>query len=515
MASGKLSKVQLRLFVPMVLLIWITIGVMVMYQNYHEREYRTNSIHDQLKSITERIINAYENKISAHNYLNFLRQFYDKSIFNDLNVTVYDKNQDLIYNIGAVVPSDIMDHKGVKLDLSRTGNTGTVSMIRRGKPVMFYIVRESSHNDEIQVITAMPIEDIDEAAGFDSDIWIVGVILTLITTVVTFYSTRHLTRNILLLRDFAVRASNGERFQDIDQFSNDEVGEISRRIIMLYRDKAKAVTRSDREHKIALHVVEEKARVRRQLVNNINHELKTPIGVIRGYIDTILQDPDMSPEMRVHFLERAQTNVERLCSLMNDVSTMTRLDENTGNISFDEVDFHDLVYTIHSDIEATNFAPGMAFEFDVPLGCKVRANESLLNGVIMNLVRNAVLHSHGTEMGLDLIAESTRFYTFSFYDNGCGVANEHIPHLFERFYRVDLGRSRKVGGTGLGLPIVKSTIMSFGGTISVHNRSTGGLEFVFTLPKWLDNAPKASDAPSQGVDVNPMEEKDTKENVNA
>lgn len=460
MASGKLSKVQLRLFVPMVLLIWITIGVMVMYQNYHEREYRTNSIHDQLKSITERIINAYENKISAHNYLNFLRQFYDKSIFNDLNVTVYDKNEDLIYNIGAVVPSDIMDHKGVKLDLSRTGNTGTVSMIRRGKPVMFYIVRESSHNDEIQVITAMPIED-------------------------------------------------------IDQFSNDEVGEISRRIIMLYRDKAKAVTRSDREHKIALHVVEEKARVRRQLVNNINHELKTPIGVIRGYIDTILQDPDMSPEMRVHFLERAQTNVERLCSLMNDVSTMTRLDENTGNISFDEVDFHDLVYTIHSDIEATNFAPGMAFEFDIPLGCKVRANESLLNGMIMNLVRNAVLHSHGTEMGLDLIAESARFYTFSFYDNGCGVANEHIPHLFERFYRVDLGRSRKVGGTGLGLPIVKSTIMSFGGTISVHNRSTGGLEFVFTLPKRVDNAPKASDAPSQGVDVNPMEEKDTKENVNA
>ena len=89
----------------MVLLIWITIGVMVMYQNYHEREYRTNSIHDQLKSITERIINAYENKISAHNYLNFLRQFYDKSIFNDLNVTVYDKNEDLIYNIGSVVPS--------------------------------------------------------------------------------------------------------------------------------------------------------------------------------------------------------------------------------------------------------------------------------------------------------------------------------------------------------------------------------------------------------------------------
>ena len=128
----------------------------------------------------------------------------------------------------------------------------------------------------------------------------------------------------------------------------------------------------------------------------------------------------------------------------------------------------------------------MSFEFDIPVDCEVSGNYNLLNGMICGLIRNSALHSGGTEIGLKLLSENERFYVFSFYDNGNGVGEEHIPHLFERFYRVDTGRSRKVGGTGLGLPIVKSTIVSLGGTVSVRNRSNGGLEFIFTLPKWSD-----------------------------
>ena len=104
--------------------------------------------------------------------------------------------------------------------------------------------------------------------------------------------------------------------------------------------------------------------------------------------------------------------------------------------------------------------------------------------MLLNLIRNAAEYSHGSEIKLRLINETAKYYTFSFADNGVGVPQEHIPHLFERFYRVDTGRSRKVGGTGLGLPIVKNTITTLGGTISVRNGAAGGLEFVFTLPKW-------------------------------
>ena len=92
-------------------------------------------------------------------------------------------------------------------------------------------------------------------------------------------------------------------------------------------------------------------------------------------------------------------------------------------------------------------------------------------------------YSKGTAIRLEKIHEDDYLYTFRFYDNGTGVGEEHIPYLFDRFYRIDAGRSRKVGGTGLGLPIVKNTIRTLGGKITVRNRIQGGLEYNFTLPR--------------------------------
>ena len=234
-----------------------------------------------------------------------------------------------------------------------------------------------------------------------------------------------------------------------------------------------------------MHAIEERRRVQHQLTNNINHELKTPVGVIRGYLETVLSSDDMDQETQRYFLTRALSNVERLCSLLNDVSTMTRLEEGSRKIIISELNFHDLVYAIKDDLQQSGTLKNMTFEFNIPLKCSVFANPNLLTSALTNLARNAAIHSHGTEMGINLIAESDRFYTFSFWDNGNGVPEEHVPHLFERFYRVEAGRSRKSGGTGLGLPIVKSTVESLGGTISVSNRSAGGLEFRFTLKKAL------------------------------
>nr|WP_305296280.1 ATP-binding protein [Muribaculum intestinale] len=123
------------------------------------------------------------------------------------------------------------------------------------------------------------------------------------------------------------------------------------------------------------------------------------------------------------------------------------------------------------------------FSYDIPDGCIVIGNYNLLYGMMMNLIRNADFHSRGENCGIRLLSQNSREYTFAFADDGVGVGEQHLSHLFDRFYRIDKGRSRKVGGTGLGLPIVKNTVTVFGGTIFARNRQPHGLEFVFTLMK--------------------------------
>ena len=143
-----------------------------------------------------------------------------------------------------------------------------------------------------------------------------------------------------------------------------------------------------------------------------------------------------------------------------------------------------LLADITDEIDESGIGGDMTFIYDVPAHCVVCGSETLINAAIMNLVKNAVAYSKGTEMGVLFTGKTSSHYSFVFYDNGTGVAPEHLPRLFDRFYRIDTGRSRKTGGTGLGLPIVKSTFINMGGTIAVRNREGGGLEFFFTMPVW-------------------------------
>ena len=237
------------------------------------------------------------------------------------------------------------------------------------------------------------------------------------------------------------------------------------------------------EHKIAQRANEEKARIKRQVANNLNHELKTPVGIIKGYLDTIISDPGMPDELRINFLKKTQAHTDRLAELLRDVSIITRLDEGASQVELTDFDFHDLAYNLANDLEISHLNGNMDFDYDIPFDCYIKANYTLVSAALLNLVKNAAAYSKGTEITLKITGEDDKFYWFSFSDNGCGVPEQHIPHLFERFYRIDEGRARKSGGTGLGLPIVQSTFTTMGGTISVHNIKPSGLEFRFSLPK--------------------------------
>ena len=203
--------------------------------------------------------------------------------------------------------------------------------------------------------------------------------------------------------------------------------------------------------------------------------------MVKGYLDTIIQHPEMDDESRQHFLRKVSEHVDRLTQLLNDLSSITRLEYGSQMISTEPVDFHEVVFQCVCDFETSGLLHDMAFNYDIPTYCKVVGNETLLAAMITNLTKNAVAYSKGTECTLILTDKDDKFFHFAFYDNGVGVKPESLPHLFDRFFREDNGRSRKKGGTGLGLSIVQSTIEALGGTISAENRSGGGLIFRFTL----------------------------------
>lgn len=455
---------QWRLFFPLVALLWFTIAAMVAIQYNREKSYRSDISKQQLEFINKRVIFAHERGVNLAPFMEFVKDYFEQSVYDEVRVSVYNTTTNqLIYAIGEPI-------KHNKSDADKRPN--------------FFYAKQESKDGTLIVYTAMPYTiSLSEALAPDSTMWIMIIIFAIVITIIAFISTSYLSKNVKLLHKFAKQAATDTSLDANYKFPKDELGEVSQQIVDLFNSKAQAIKDSEREHKVALAAIEEKSRIKRELTNNINHEIKTPVGIIKGYVDTIADDPEMPDGTRNHFIAKTQEQITRLCDLLNDISTITRLSETTQAIPTEKLNFHDIVYTIANDVKESGVLKSMSFSFDIPLDCYIDGNISLLSSTILNLIKNSVAYSRGTHIWLTTLNESFDSYTFRFYDNGTGVDEEHIPYLFDRFYRIDTGRSRKAGGTGLGLPIVKNTILTHGGKITVRNRTEGGLEFTFTLPR--------------------------------
>ena len=229
---------------------------------------------------------------------------------------------------------------------------------------------------------------------------------------------------------------------------------------------------------------EEQVRLKRQLTQNIAHELKTPVSSIQGYLETIVSNSSMPKEKMTAFLERCYAQSNRLSRLLRDISVLTRMDEAADMIDMEHVDVSLLVANIVNEVSLELEEKHITVVNSLRQGIQVKGNYSLLYSIFRNLMDNAIAYA-GTNIKIyiNCFREDENFYYFSFADTGVGVAPEHLNRLFERFYRIDKGRSRKLGGTGLGLAIVKNAVIIHGGSISAKNNQGGGLEFVFTLAK--------------------------------
>lgn len=229
---------------------------------------------------------------------------------------------------------------------------------------------------------------------------------------------------------------------------------------------------------------EKRRLLKQQLTSNIAHELKTPLASVKGYLETILNNRNMPAEKLEYFIERAFAQSERLNDLINDISLLNHIEDAGDLFKFKKTKLRPLIKDVIENLESRLNKENILVQLSVNDKVTIFGNDSLLSSIFQNLIENTINYAgSGTTIQVRQYLEDEKFYYFSYADSGKGIPEEHLGRIFERFYRIDEGRTRSKGGTGLGLAIVKNAVQLHKGEISVRNRAEGGLEFLFSLAK--------------------------------
>jgi two-component system phosphate regulon sensor histidine kinase PhoR len=250
-----------------------------------------------------------------------------------------------------------------------------------------------------------------------------------------------------------------------------------------------------RGKKIEIETLKIREEYRKDFLGNVAHEMKTPLFTIQGYILTLLDGALQDKKVRKKYLERTNKSVDRLLYIVKDLDTITRLESGSQKLDVEPMDIVELIESVFEMLEMKASKKDITLVFD-----KVYEHSIWVNGdpeklehVLSNLIENSIKYGHQggtTEVTIEDLTEDKLIIRVT--DNGDGIAKEHLPRLFERFYRVDKSGSRKEGGSGLGLSIVKHIVEAHGERIYIESEPGVGSEFSFTLQKTENSESKST-----------------------
>ena len=426
MASETKKSHHKRLFLQLIAFSWAMVLCFVGYQYIREKEYKSEFLNAQLQQYNRHLLTTVEEGEPYEDYI----ATHDKP-FEELRISIITLTGAVIYD--NVIPLDSLDNHRGRPEVANALAKGTGYNINRqstsdGREYFYSATR----GERVVVRTAIPysstLQDLLEA---DWSFLAVMISITFAMSVVAYFTTRKLGK-------------------DIERVNHYEAEQ-------------------------------ERNRLKRQLTNNINHELKTPVASIQVCIETLLSGINLSEEKRQELIERCYTNNERLRRLLNDVSLITRIEDGSALINREKVVINEIIDEVAEELAVMPEEERLMLHTDFGEEVIVDGNPSLIGSIFRNLTENAIAYSEGKNIYISLLDNNGKRCRIRFEDDGKGVKQKHLSHLFERFYRVDKGRSRQKGGTGLGLAIVKHAVQFHGGTITVANRPNGGLRFEFTL----------------------------------
>lgn len=454
-----------RLFLLLLVFSWALVVILIAFQYEREKDYKVLQLNSLLQYYNLELGESLTDTGSPTRAIGQL-----EAPMADTRVSIIDLNGKVVFDniLDAANFSNHLDRPEVQQAIQK-GDGYTVRRHSESTDATYFY--SATREGDIIIRSAVPysvtlshVLDADE--GF---LWFM-LVVTLFMSVVAWFATRGIGKSIARLNKFACMAQRGEKIYDYESFPKGELGEISKNIVMLYAQR-------ERQHEEILRQERDKIRIKKQLTNNINHELKTPLAAMQVCLETLMSHPGLSDDKKQMFIERCWENSERLRALLADVYTLTRLDDGKAAISKERISLREVISEAVSEIY-DGLNSGMSISVDLSQDIILQGNRKLMESVFCNLISNALAYSQGSEITISQSAPNT----IIFADDGVGIPENHLPHIFERFYRIDQGRSRELGGTGLGLSIVKHAIAFHGGTITASNRKGGGLQFIISFP---------------------------------
>ena len=407
---------------------WAIVLCFIGYQYLREKEYKLEFLNVQLQQYNHHLLETIEDGLSYEDFITT----HDKP-FDELRISIVTLSGTVVYD--NTISLDSLDNhrnrpevidalaKGEGYNISRQSSSD-------GREYFYSATR----GERVVVRTAIPYSNtLRDLLATDWSFLIVMISISLAMSIVAYFTTRKLGKDI----------------ERVNRYESEQ----------------------------------ERNRLKRQLTNNINHELKTPVASIQVCLETLLSGIALSEEKRQKLIERCYAHNDRLRRLLNDVSLITRMEDGSALINRKEVVINEIIDEIAEELAVMPEDERLKLHTDFGEEVVVDGNPSLIGSIFRNLTENAIAYSEGKNIYISLLENSEKACHIRFEDDGKGVEPKHLPHLFERFYRVDKGRSRQKGGTGLGLAIVKHAVQFHGGTITATNRPNGGLRFDFTLSK--------------------------------
>lgn len=467
----KLKYHQLLLAV-LLLFCWTMLTCSIGFQYFREREYKIEHIDAMLQMYNKYLAEHFQ----FENNLDEIHIPYDPiriTLINFDGKVFYDNKNDVASLDNHLDRPEVREalREGAGYTIDRTSESDGTTYFYSATKYKNMVVR-----------SAIPYSaSLDETLSADMAFFWFMFMVTFVMSLLGWWVTRQLGQTITRLNRFAGRAENGELINDVEPFPRNELGEISRHIINLYTQLQQTIVDRDQKHEQALQQEQEKIRIKKQLTNDINHELKTPVASIQVCLETLISGPKLNDDTRHRLLSQCYSHCERLRHLLNDVSLITRLEEGSLLIPKETLPLSDVMKEIQNDIALLPQNKTMKLNIDMKEDIPICGNRSLLVSIFRNLTENALAYSEGKNIYIEVAKRSGDTVQVRFEDDGVGVDDIHLQRLFDRFYRVDKGRSRKLGGTGLGLSIVKHAVRFHGGEIFVSKSPKGGLRFDFTL----------------------------------